>query len=1037
MNVVLMNSKSFTGVDSNDKQAVKYICSSFFRRFIGISTAIKISGSGVVIDVEDSLTTIKWEELIVPPTFHLSFFGQIISLKTQSKSYVFTMLAYKSKRKHKNNCEQRWAAANIHRVETLLTAIERFKTNRYLRQSTIERIQLASRQELVRWLPWLNSNSSSKATSSLTKVIEITQRLSYYQHWQKQGIADCRESYISKQLQTHEAFFDNVESNPLTLCQRRACIIDNDNNLLLAGAGTGKTSVMIGRTGYLLNSLQAKSDEILLLAYGRKAANEMDERIRDKLSTDKISATTFHRLGLSIIAQVEGGKPSLSVFADDEKAKSKWIQSCFERLIKEDRQYRKLILEYFGKYYYVERSAFDFKSKGEYYQYLTDNDIRSFKGEQVKSFGELYIANSLFSYGIEYQYEAKYAYDVKSIERKQYQPDFFLPELNVYIEYYGIDENEDTAAYIDKDEYHEGIQWKRDTHNKFNTECLEFTYAQHKKGQLLSALKASLIELKNRSDLSPADPFPSEKTPSELMSSEHISAELRPIELIPSEVILATLNESGRITELAKTFTQLVGLYKAACLDTTLDCTLASSLQNSIIANSVEPKQTEKALALLKPILSAYEQHLAQHHEIDFEDMINKALTYVQAGQFKSPWRYIMVDEFQDISEPRARLVKALRDNNKECSVFAVGDDWQAIYRFSGADVTLTTQFSNYFGSTTQSALDQTFRFNNQIGKVATDFISKNPAQITKTITSLKQVNAPAVSLLKRDNSQFRSRKTGLIDEMANGAIDDVLAAISGKVCKPVTVYLLARFWFLLPSNIDLNRLNNQYPLLTIDAQSFHTSKGKEADYVIIVGLKKGAHGFPSEKVTPALNEALLAKKEKFPYAEERRLFYVALTRAKDRVYIIADMTESNPFVKELVNDHQIELNEFECTATQSLEDDLHCLACKTGLLKKRTGRFGTFYACSNSPRCEHKEKPCAKCESPMTRKRYPGFKTCLNDLCKSLIPTCSLCDAEMVLRTSKKGEFWGCRNYKGNDPMSCKNGVDNANVNWPELVVD
>ena len=1012
-----MSSNPQTAVDSIVQGAIHCIPSSFFRRFIGIPTVIKISNSGVVIDVENNLTKIKWEDLIVPPSFHLSFFGQIISFKTASRNYVFTMLAYNSKRKHKNNCQQRWAAANISRVEMLLIAIEKFKTNRYLRRSTIERIQLAAKQELVRWLPWLKSNRSTKATSSLTNVIEIIQRLSYYQHWNEQGIADCRESYISEQLKVHKAFFDNVESNPLTQCQRRACIIDNDNNLLLAGAGTGKTSVMVGRTGYLLNSLQAKSDEILLLAYGRKAGNEMDERIRDKLSTDKISATTFHSLGLSIIAQVEGGKPSLSVFADDEKAKSAWIQSCFEKLINEDRQYRKLILEYFGQYYYVERSAFDFKSKGEYYQYLTDNDIRSFKGEQVKSFGELYIANSLFSYGIEYQYQAKYAYDVKTSERKQYQPDFFLPELNVYIEYYGIDENEDTAPYIDKDEYHKSIQWKRDTHNKFNTVCLEFTYAQHKADQLLSALKASLIERQKQSDLSPADSFP--------------------IELIPTEVILATLNESGRITELAKTFTQLVGLYKAACLDATLDRTLESTLKGTIIANSAEPKQTEKALALLKPILSAYEQHLTYHHEIDFEDMINKALTYVQAGKFQSPWRYIMVDEFQDISEPRARLVKALRDNNKECSVFAVGDDWQAIYRFSGADVTLTTDFSNYFGSTTQSALDQTFRFNNQIGKVATDFISKNPAQINKTITSLTQVNAPAVSLLKRDNSQFRARKTTLIDEMANGAIDDVLAAISAKVCKPVTVYLLARFWFLLPSNIDINRLNNQYPLLTIDAQSFHASKGKEADYVIIVGLKKGVHGFPSEKAIPALLDALLAKKETFAYAEERRLFYVALTRARDRVYIIGDMTESNHFVKELVNDHQIELNEFESTASQSLVDELHCLACETGLLKKRTGRFGPFYACSHFPRCEYKEKPCDKCDSPMTRKHYPGFKVCLNDSCKNLIPTCSQCDAEMVLRTSKKGEFWGCRNYKGNEPTSCKNGVDNANVNWPELVLE
>lgn len=997
------------------------ISSSFVCRFIGIPTVIKISDSGITIEVESRLIKIKWDELLVPPLFHLSFFGQIISFKTANRNYVFTMLAYNSKRKQKNNCERLWASANIKRVEALLTSIKNITSNRYLRQSSIEHIQLAVNQECKRWSPWLKLSKaiklckSNKSCETWANVTEKLQQLSYYQCWQAQEIADCRESFINKQLQTHKILFDTVETNPLTLHQRRACIIDNDNNLLLAGAGTGKTSVMVGRAGYLLNSLQAQSDEILLLAYGRKAADEMDERIRNKLSTDKISASTFHRLGLSIITQVEGKKPKLSDFATDENAKSTWIQNCFEKCINDDAQYRTLVLEYFSKYYYAERSAFDFKSQGDCYQYFSDNDIRTFKGEQVNSFAELYIANSLFSHGIDYQYKAKYAYDEKTSERKQYQPDFFLPALNIYIEYYGIDHNGDTPAYIDRSAYHEDIEWKRATHHKRNTQCLEFSYAQHKEGKLLSALTKSLIARQTQLDLLPT-------------------------ERLPTEVILATLNENGRVNALGKTFAQLVGLYKAACLESnlnrTLESTLTATLKDSIIANAEYPQQTEKALALLKPILLAYEQHLIDHAEIDFDDMINKALAYVQAGKFQSPWRYIMVDEFQDISEPRARLVKALRDNNKTCSVFAVGDDWQAIYRFSGADVTLTTQFAHYFGATTQSTLDQTFRFNNQIGKVATDFISKNPAQIDKKITSLKQVSTPAVSLLKRDVIQVNSINSTLIDEMTNGTIDDVLATISAKVCKPVTVYLLARFWFLLPSKLDLKRLNNQYPLLNIDAKSFHTSKGKEADFVIIVGLKKGIHGFPSDKVTPALLDALLAKKETFAYAEERRLLYVALTRAKDRVYLIADMTESNPFVNELVNEHKIELNEFKSTASQSCVGELTCFICETGILKKRTGRFGAFYSCSHFPRCEHKEKPCAKCESPMARKRYPGFKVCLNDACKNLIPTCGKCNAEMVLRSGKNGKFWGCQNYKGNEPMSCKNGVEHSKVNWPETTV-
>ena len=906
---------------------MKCISSSFFGKLIGDSTIIKISESGLSIEVNGQISKVNWSEMIAPPIFEMSFLGQMLSFKTTEKNYLFTLLAYSTKRIHKNDCQQLWALANIKTVAGLLSTINKIITTRYIQQSTFDLIRLTVNKALEPWSHWAYS---TKCPENIHLKVK---ELSSYQHWGEQEIDDCRESYISHQLQVHQHFFDQVESNPLTLSQRRACIIDNDNNLLLAGAGTGKTSVMVGRTGYLLESLQAQHDEILLLAYGRKAADEMDERIKDKLNTDKINATTFHRLGLDIITEVEGVKPSLSAFSEDEKLKLDWVQTCFEQLIYEDEQYRVLTLNYFIKYYYLERSDFDFNHLGERHQYYDDNDIRSLKGEKVKSFGELYIANFLFTHGIEYHYEKNYRHDVKTLGRRQYQPDFFLPELDTYIDYYGTDEQGNTATYIDNDDYHKSIEWKRATHEKFNTLCIEFTYGQYKNGQLLDSL------------------------------TDYLNGRQVPLKKLTDEQIVSSLNDSGRISALAKIFCQLVGLYKAACLD--------SRLERTVVANSADPKQTEKALQLLKPILLAYEQHLQNHVKIDFEDMINKAVKYVVSGAFASRWRFIMVDEFQDISEPRARLVRALRDNylrnantgkksrtsNNECSVFAVGDDWQAIYRFSGADFTLTTQFSSYFGVTTQTTLDQTFRFNNQIGKVATDFISKNPAQIAKTIQSLKQVKAPAVSLLKRDSYSLSSPGSNIPTEMANGAIDDVLAAISAKVCTPVTVYLLARFWFQLPNQTEVNRLNNQYPLLKIQCHSFHASKGKEADYVVLMGLNKGKHGFPSKKVTPALVDALLAKKEDFAYAEERRVFYVALTRAKDRVYIIVDMTDVSPFVKELVNDHHIECNEFESTASQEYADDMKCSVCETGTLKKRTGKYGDFYACSYFPRCDHKEK--------------------------------------------------------------------------------
>lgn len=964
------------------------ISSSIFGQLFGNSTKININANGLIVIIKNNATEIPWKELISPPSFTSGIFGQALTFSTAGQNYQLSKLAYNSGKKHKDHCEQLWIKSNKNRLETLLTKIDKFIHSRYLRQSDIESILVAVKRKSVRWFPWVESSLVSEP------VFDLVQRLSEYRNWQKQDITACREKYINKQLTSHKNFFDNVESNPLTARQRRACVIDDNNNLLLAGAGTGKTSVMVGRAGYLINSGQAKHNEILLLAYGRKAADEMDERIKEKLATDKISATTFHSLGLNVIAQVEGGKPNLSQFAEDEKAKCKWVQTCFEKLIHNHVHYRHLVFEYFSKYYYVEKNDFEFASLGDYYQYLTDNDIRSLKGDRVKSFGELYIANWLFNHGIEYQYEADYAFNVQTVERRQYQPDFFLPELNIYIEYYGIDEHDDTAPYIDRDKYHDAIKWKRKTHLQYETQCIELTYAQHKRGMLLNTLNKSLKDKQIK------------------------------CKLLPDDVMLASLKETGRITLLAEIFAKLIGLYKAACLD--------ESLEKNVIAASADAKQTGKAFELLKPILQSYQLRLASRNEIDFEDMIIKALQYIETGRFCSPWRYIMVDEFQDISEPRARLVKALRDNRKGSSIFAVGDDWQAIYRFSGADVTLTTGFADYFGPTSVTELDQTFRFNNRIGQVATDFVSKNPSQINKTIKSLKQVAKPAVSILRKTVNRAGG-KDNMIDEMANGAIDEVLTSIAKRASRPVSVYLLARFWFQLPDKATLAALNNKYPMLKIQTQSFHASKGKEADHVVIMGLKPGMHGFPSSKATPAILDALLAKQEKFKYAEERRLFYVALTRAKDRAYLIADMVDASDFVKELVKEYDVELNEFSITVDQAFIDQINCSVCETGSLKARSGRYGTFYSCTHFPLCDHKERACEKCQSAMTKSKYPGFKSCLNPSCNHIIPICDKCGAEMVLRKGKNGEFWGCRNFKGNEEQSCRNANDKSKIRWPQ----
>ena len=222
----------------------------------------------------------------------------------------------------------------------------------------------------------------------------------------------------------------------------------------------------------------------------------------------------------------------------------------------------------------------------------------------------------------------------------------------------------------------------------------------------------------------------------------------------------------------------------------------------------------------------------------------------------------------------------------------------------------LTTEFAAHFGFTTQTLLDRTFRFNNKIGEVAAGFIMKNPAQLAKNIHSVAKVTKPAVSVLKTLNSG--SAKNTKIAELNNGAIKHLLQGIKGHSGKPVTVYLLVRFRFQLPSLADISALQQEFSALHIECDTFHGSKGKEADYVIILAMNGGAYGFPSIKPTSQILEALLPAKDNFAHSEERRLFYVALTRAKHKVYIITDDSNRSSFVDELINEHKIEVLELK-----------------------------------------------------------------------------------------------------------------------------
>ncbi|MDI1279260.1 UvrD-helicase domain-containing protein, partial [Methylobacter sp.] len=399
--------------------------------------------------------------------------------------------------------------------------------------------------------------------------------------------------------------------------------------------------------------------------------------------------------------------------------------------------------------------------------------------------------------------------------------------------------------------------------------------------------------------------------------------------------LLIKLNQFGRVSEFSQLLSQVLALFKAACLDFKSLVSLAKQHEDH--------ERMQAAAFLFEPIYEVYQQHLRDTATIDFEDMIGRAIEYVEDGRYRSPYSYLLVDEFQDISASRARLVKALLAQNPDNSLFCVGDDWQSIYRFTGSDVSITKEFEEHFGYTAISVLDKTFRFNNKIGDVASRFVMKNPTQIVKKIHSHHVIEQPAVSLIKTSQDQV--------------GLSAALSAISTKTNENATVLILARFNFRKP---DLSTLKRQYPKLRLEFMSVHASKGKEADYVVVLGLEKGKHGFPSEKVTHPLLDLLLPQAEAYAHAEERRLFYVALTRAKKHVYLVSDVHKASNFIRELIDkNYEILCDEFTGEKFQEKVADVVCSHCETGYLVPRDSQYGSFLGCSQYPLCNHTESAC------------------------------------------------------------------------------
>jgi DNA helicase-4 len=338
-------------------------------------------------------------------------------------------------------------------------------------------------------------------------------------------------------------------------------------------------------------------------------------------------------------------------------------------------------------------------------------------------------------------------------------------------------------------------------------------------------------------------------------------------------------------------------------------------------------------LSLFDEVAAAWDHDLRAHNQIDFEDMLNLATDYVESGRWASPFKIVMVDEMQDASSARAALVRALL-KRPGTYLYAVGDDWQSVNRFAGADLSVLTRFSDWFGDAETIWLSRTFRSPQSLCDVAGSFVMQNPAQLKKRVRS--SAPEPAESLIAvrvKDRSEY--------DDM----VRKYCARLDKQVDSPATVLILSRY---SRGRYDVSSvLDAEFSHLTVDFNTVHASKGKEADYVVVLGLE--ARGFPSAIEDDPLLQLAMAAPDAFPYAEERRLFYVALTRARRSVLLLTRTGHESPFLIELIRDNALRVR----SPRGADITPVICPKCKTRVMRQRRGKRGPFLGCDGYPLCK------------------------------------------------------------------------------------
>lgn len=300
-------------------------------------------------------------------------------------------------------------------------------------------------------------------------------------------------------------------------------------------------------------------------------------------------------------------------------------------------------------------------------------------------------------------------------------------------------------------------------------------------------------------------------------------------------------------------------------------------------------KKEKIVLTLILNIYLKYETYLKENKEVDFDDMLSIATKIVKEKGIKQKVKYIIIDEYQDTSLIRFYLIKEIM-NKTNAKLMVVGDDFQSIYKFTGCDISLFLNFNKFFPTAKIMKLERTYRNSNELIQIAGTFIMKNKKQIKKQLYSEKQLTNP-IKILKYNN--IKKIFLEIIKELSKNKEQKIL--VLGRNNNDISM--------LLNENItikDNKIIIKNYEFLDITYMTVHKSKGLESDNVILINLSNKITGFPSQIKEEKLTRLVTKTNDRYPYSEERRLFYVALTRTKNYVYLLTPQKSPSIFIEEL-----------------------------------------------------------------------------------------------------------------------------------------